>query len=700
MATTGTPDETWSPWHEGERILQQELGVADRMTRAGAMVIRDSMPEQHRQFWAQLPFIPFGSVDDDGDAWAGIFWGRPGFLSSPDPKHLAIRLAPSNHGPANDDPAHAGLARGEAIGLLGIELSTRRRNRMNGQIVEHGEHGLLVEVGHSFGNCPQYIQQRDWEMARDPALPAPHAAETLNPDDPQIRSMIESADTFFVASYADTKSGRQVDLSHRGGRPGFVRMAEDGLLTVPDFAGNLHFNTLGNFLVNPRAGLLFTDFQTGDVLQLSGDAEVITQSPEIAAFEGAERLWTFRPRKAVLRRAALPVRFAMRQDGWSPNILMTGDWQRAARRLEARRNPRLWRQFRVSRIVEESSVIRSFHLEPADGGAVAPSRAGQHLPIRLAVDGDDNPVLRSYTLSSAPSDDHYRISVKREAEGRASRFLHDALEEGDVIEARLPSGNFTIDAAERRPAILIAAGVGITPMIAMLRHLVHEGKRLRQTRPSLLIQIARDSRQRAFDQEIDCLSQQAGDTSQIVRLVSNRLPEERPDAVEGRFSADLLRTAPPLDECDFFLCGPPGFMQFAYDILLSLGAADHRIFAEAFGPASLERAAADNTAITDSAFTAEPADHPVRVVFAASHKEARWTPDSGSLLDTAEERGLFPEHSCRSGSCGSCAVKLVSGAVAYPAKPSATIPQGEVLVCCAVPAEAEGGDFETLVIEL
>ncbi len=122
--------------------------------------------------------------------------------------------------------------------------------------------------------------------------------------------MIAVADTFFVASYVDRGSGqRQVDVSHRGGRPGFVRVGSDGVLTIPDFAGNQFFNTLGNLLVNPRAGLVFVDFATGDLLQLSGDAQVVLDDPQIAAFEGAERFWRFTPRRAVYRPGAVPLRW-------------------------------------------------------------------------------------------------------------------------------------------------------------------------------------------------------------------------------------------------------------------------------------------------------------------------------------------------------------------------------------------------------
>jgi predicted pyridoxine 5'-phosphate oxidase superfamily flavin-nucleotide-binding protein len=260
---------------------------------------------------------------------------------------------------------------------------------MNGRVKASARGAFAVTVEHAFGNCPQYIQLRDWQIARKPEdfdhLPP---AEQLDLSDPRANAMIAAADTFFVASYLDDDNGRHVDASHRGGKPGFVRINADGSLTIPDFAGNLHFNTLGNFLLNPKAGLVFPDFETGDLLQLTGEAEVVLDSPEIGAFQGAERLWIFRPRRAVLRREAMPLRFSFQPEGWSPNSLMTGDWEQAHHRLEAEKHRQAWRSFRIARIVEESSVIRSLHLEPADGHGVIAHQAGQHLPIRVpALEG-------------------------------------------------------------------------------------------------------------------------------------------------------------------------------------------------------------------------------------------------------------------------------------------------------------------------
>jgi hypothetical protein len=311
-----------SPFHAGEVELQRQVGAAERMHAVGRRAVRDFMPEQHREFFAQLPFVVIGAVDEDGAIWATVAEGEPGFMVSPDPKTLQISATRDG-----SDPADSGMGDGAEVGLLGIELHTRRRNRMNGRLRRQGPHGFEVSVEQSFGNCPKYIQLRDFSLAEVGANA--HAAATeLSRLDRRAREMIQSADTFFVASYVDLPDGRrQVDVSHRGGKPGFVRIHENDVLTIPDFAGNHFFNTLGNILANGRAGLLFIDFEAGDLLQLSGDAQVILDSPEIAAFEGSERAWAVRPRRIVHRAGAARLRWRAHEDWLSPFSRMTGSWR-------------------------------------------------------------------------------------------------------------------------------------------------------------------------------------------------------------------------------------------------------------------------------------------------------------------------------------------------------------------------------------
>lgn len=291
-----------SPWHAGEFALQARGGMAEKLDLVGRKIVRDYMPEQHQLFFGQLPFVVVGSVDGAEAPWAGLITGEPGFANAPDPETLSILATP-----APDDPVTNGLGEGAPIGVLGIELHTRRRNRLNG-IVHRLAGGLEVAVRQSFGNCPQYINLRDVVLVRDPSTPAAGGIETMDRMDADARRTIGEADTFFVASYADTARGRQVDVSHRGGEAGFVSIENDTLL-VPDFRGNYHFATLGNVLLTGKAGLVFVDFERGDLLQMSGTAAV---GDDVGAGPNAESAlgsWRFHPEQIIRRRNALPLRW-------------------------------------------------------------------------------------------------------------------------------------------------------------------------------------------------------------------------------------------------------------------------------------------------------------------------------------------------------------------------------------------------------
>ena len=295
-----------APWHAGELAIQASIGMVERMDQVGRKVIRDHMPDQHRDFFAQLPFAVFGTVDGEGRPWATLRAGEEGFMQSPDPQHLRLTL------PADAaDPAQAGLRDGSAVGMLGIELHTRRRNRLNGRLHALGGDAYEISVAESFGNCPQYIHRRDYHFERAPAEAGGLPPQQLPQLDALARALIARSGTFFVASYTDEGGERRVDVSHRGGAPGFVQVAADGALTIPDYSGNRFFSTLGNILLNGRAGLVFPDFDSGGLLQLSGEAEVLLAAPDQAQWPGAERLWRVRPRHIVWREDALPLRWAL-----------------------------------------------------------------------------------------------------------------------------------------------------------------------------------------------------------------------------------------------------------------------------------------------------------------------------------------------------------------------------------------------------
>jgi ferredoxin-NADP reductase/predicted pyridoxine 5'-phosphate oxidase superfamily flavin-nucleotide-binding protein len=669
------PKHRKSPWHAGERLLQESVHATERMEVIGQKVIRDYMPDQHREFYQQLPFMVVGAVDADGRPWATLLEGPEGFVTSADPQHLFLATQPDPQ-----DPAAAGLRAGSAIGLLGIELHTRRRNRINGVIQQASTAGFAVEVEHSYGNCPKYIQERSYSRVTAPANGKPPRQDFTGLDD-YSSALIRAADTFFVASYVEHDAGhRSVDVSHRGGRAGFVRV-EGNRLTIPDYAGNLFFNTLGNLQVNPIAGLLFVDFASGDMLQLSGRTELLLDSPLLKAFEGAERLWTVEVEQVVLRPAAVSVRW--RFHDYAPTSLATGTWAEADERVRQSEQRRQWQQWRVTHVQQESRDIRSLFLAPLDHSRV-PFTAGQHLPMRLQA--GDEALVRTYSVSSAPSDGHIRISVK--LQGQASRHLHENVQAGDLLEVRVPLGSFTLVDELARPAVLIGAGVGITPLIAMARELVAQNRQHQRARHIHLFHSARSLADLPFRNELNALQQQADGLLHIHRALSSPGAEAqlgRDYQLAGRLGFAQVKARLPLDDYDFYLCGPSGFLQDMYDGLRGLNIADQRIHAEAFGPSALRRS---QSAQQPGLEQPPAATQPVPVYFSASATEARWKPDSGSLLELAESRGLSPEFSCRGGSCGTCAARLLSGAVHYP-NPPAQLPDGDkVLICCAVPAQS------------
>jgi predicted pyridoxine 5'-phosphate oxidase superfamily flavin-nucleotide-binding protein len=294
-----------SPFHEGELEAQALAGESSR--GAG---IRDFMPDQHRDFFALLPYLFAAGRDAQGKPIATVLAGPEGFATSPTPNELAIAALPTP-----GDPADGAFSAGASIGLLGLDLRTRRRNRANGLISERNENGLRIAVSQSFGNCAKYIQVRQHEAA--PA--ATTATEELGNLDAAASALIATADTLFIAS--GSESG--LDISHRGGRPGFVRI-EGGRLSVPDFAGNSYFNTFGNLLREPATSLLFVDFAKGDVLQLQGAAKVIWSGPELAGLDGAKRLLHVEVTRAWRRKAALPLRWSEPEP--APTTLATGTW--------------------------------------------------------------------------------------------------------------------------------------------------------------------------------------------------------------------------------------------------------------------------------------------------------------------------------------------------------------------------------------
>jgi ferredoxin-NADP reductase/predicted pyridoxine 5'-phosphate oxidase superfamily flavin-nucleotide-binding protein len=698
MEQTMTDTTQPSPFHRGEQAAQQRLGVREQMERFGSRVIRDHMPDQHREFYRQLPFVLVGHADEAGWPWASILFNQPGFITSNDAKTLDIDALP-----VTGDPLADALQVGTRLGLLGIDLPTRRRNRLATHIVAGADKRIRLAVDQAFGNCPQYIQTRDLEQVDASAMPGTRVDDIVELDS-RSRALIQQSDTFFVASYVNTGSGEAsegADVSHRGGRPGFIRIDGANTLTIPDYLGNNHFNTFGNFIENPRAGLLFVDFEQGHLLTLTGTVEILWDAPEAEHFEGARQLWKFHVDHGRWINDALPLRWKLEE--FSPNTMLSGTWDEAAQLREADAHRNQWSDYTVTKVIAESSVIKSIYLEPREH-AVPKFKSGQFLTVKIPIAGRDT--IRTYTVSSAPADATVRISVKRERareeglpDGLCSSFIHDQLKVGEIIQAKAPCGAFTFDAAEQRPAVLVAGGVGITPMVSMARHALVEGVRTRYIRPTTLISSASNGEQRAFFDELNEITlQSAGSIRSFWALsqVDSGMEPGKDYHQHGRISAQFLQAVLPLDDYDFYLCGPGAFMQAVYDMLRALGVNNARIFAEEFGPASLQR----DADLATMEFKPLAAASEAIVSFTDSQVEQAWSNDDGSLLDFAEAHGFSPEFGCRSGQCGACKTRLVAGAVVYQTEPSSSLEEDEILLCCAVPAEVAGEDVVRLAIKL
>ena len=295
-----------SPFHTGEQFIQNKLGVRERMERFGQQVIRDYLPQEHRDFYQQLPYVFAGHADSQGWPWASMLFNSQSLMVSPHPESLKV-----NAKPVNGDPLQASLSEGLKIGLLGIELETRRRNRVSAHIEGMSDAGITLGIDQAFGNCPQYIQPRTLSWVEGVSVEQ-IAVEKITAFDHAALKLIGCSDTFFVASSLgriDNEASDGADVSHRGGDSGFVRISDMQTLIIPDYSGNLHFNTLGNFIENPKAGLLFVDFEKGHMLTLTGAVEIIWEVDDQDGFVGAERLWKFKIDHGYWLKNVLPMRW-------------------------------------------------------------------------------------------------------------------------------------------------------------------------------------------------------------------------------------------------------------------------------------------------------------------------------------------------------------------------------------------------------
>ncbi|QDG78492.1 2Fe-2S iron-sulfur cluster binding domain-containing protein [Labrenzia sp. PHM005] len=347
------------------------------------------------------------------------------------------------------------------------------------------------------------------------------------------------------------------------------------------------------------------------------------------------------------------------------------------------------RKFRiVSKIPEnKSGDICSFYLAPHDGGSLPPFSPGQFLTFELQIPGQAKPVVRCYSLSNSPANlKTYRVSIKRippppDASinlpaGLSSGFFHSSLNEGDVVDVLAPSGQFVLNLRSERPVVLIAGGVGLTPILSMLKWLSDKNSH----RETWIFYAVRNGEDIAFRDEIRKIITQHDNFHAV--FAYSRPTEECVEGVDfdcaGFVTTDLLKQYLNSSNYEFYICGPPPMMEMLTAQLSDWGVPDEDINFEAFGPASVKK-----TQHVSS--EQDTGDKELTVEFARSGKSVTWTAANGTILDLAEENGVTINCGCRAGNCGTCATAVKSGNVSYVAKSASTPAQGTALVCIARP---------------
>ena len=349
------------------------------------------------------------------------------------------------------------------------------------------------------------------------------------------------------------------------------------------------------------------------------------------------------------------------------------------------------RSFRVERKVIEDGhqTVCSFYLAPEDGQPLPAFRPGQFLTFNLAVPGSagrSETIVRCYSLSAAPGSDHYRISVKRiragdgrdALPGRASNFLHDFVGIGDRLEVRAPAGHFHLDRGDA-PVVLIAGGIGITPMLSMIDWCLAE----QPGREIWLFYGARHGNELVMHRHLQSLA--AAHPHFHLRLcLSAPLPGDldQPNCRRGRVDLNALRLQLPLKPYHFYLCGPTSMLESLVPALGDWGVPEARIHFEAFGPSSIRRQKARAAVLSDGP-DAVAAD--ISVTFARSGKTLPWQPALGSLLEFAEANGISIPSGCRAGGCGTCQTTIRSGEVGYRQSPDYDPEPGSCLMCVCTP---------------
>jgi ferredoxin-NADP reductase len=392
----------------------------------------------------------------------------------------------------------------------------------------------------------------------------------------------------------------------------------------------------------------------------------------------------------VLGRGLLRARFEREQQRATLEKLRLQVQETRLRCQEAEHVKLVWngyRKFTVAKKASECDDVCAFYLKPHDGKPLPGFKPGQYLTFQLDLPGRDKPLVRCYSISDSPHHtDYYRVTIKKEKAppdkpdappGAASSYFCDGLKEGDILNVKAPTGHFFLDMSRSNPIVLIAGGVGVTPLLCMANAIAASGSK----REVWFFFGVRNEREHIHKAE---LAKLAAENDNLHLHVCYSRPDAhslkgRDYQHEGRVGIELLKELLPSNNFEYYLCGNGAFMKSITDGLEAWGVPEKDVYFEAFGPATVKKKTAQPSP-TETVHLAK-----LNVTFSRSGKTMRWEPSAGNLLDFARTQGVRIESGCCAGGCGSCLVAIKSGEVAYLKPPDAEPEAGACLTCICRP---------------
>lgn len=633
-----------NPYHKGEMQVQLKAQLRDEAERNGRVIQSTIMPGAIG-FTGQQRMVALSSIDGSGQVWVSLLFGEPGFITVPEAGSMLLQ--PSKMANFERDILWRNIKSQPKVGLIALELATRRRLRANGALSRQADGDYLLSVEQAYPNCPKYIARRDLNFTgkTQQILAKERTGVQLNQ---QQKALISRSDSVFVGSSNGADEQASCDASFRGGDPGFIELLDDNTLLFPDYKGNSMFNTLGNIQLYPKAGLVFIDFEQHKVLQLSGDAEILwDEEDQQNKTGGTKRFWRFSV--SQWRESDMPagVRWQFHElSPHNPKVIKTKEPQQIT--------------LKVTGIEQKSQRIKQFRLASDDGTLLPAFEPGAHLPVKVTLPNGQAGWRHYSILSSSDDNRFYEIAVQKEADGRGgSTFIHQHWAVNSSVEVEAPKNAFRLSSYGKHH-ILIAGGIGITPILSMLRHLSEKGESFE------LHYSVKQQADLAFEQEIKAL---AGSRAHFYHTQG-----------AGAKRMDLQEIlAKNSQNSHSYICGPIGLISALREAAEACGWSPTQVHFESFGVAA-------------GAFA-----KPIKMQLQSG--KVVTTKPGQSPLDALLEAKVQVPFDCRRGECGLCVTKVLSGEIEHR-DVCLTAQEQKNAMCVCVSGLKEGATNNHLILAL